>query len=282
MGADIFRFHVGDFRCVAILDGTFRYPPSLFFANVPKEVYEPRLSEHAEPVASIEVPYICLFLDTGGHRVLVDTGAAGFGATTGKLNERLGMADIDPDRIDTVILSHGHPDHIGGNLNADGQPAFRNAEYVMFQNEWEYWMSDPSLDELPAETWLKDIIRTSTRRNLPPIRGQLRLLEREDEIVPGITAISAPGHTRGHMALAIGPGSDQLLFLADAVLHPLHVERPEITAVVDHQPATMVTTRRDLLHKAADHNAIVMASHFPFPGVGRISRHDAGWQWNAI
>ena len=75
---------------------------------------------------------------------------------------------------------------------------------------------------------------------------------------------------------------DQLLFLADAVLHPLHVERPEITAVVDHQPDTMVTTRRGLLDKAADHNAIVMASHFPFPGVGRISRHDAGWQWNAI
>ena len=143
-------------------------------------------------------------------------------------------------------------------------------------------MSEPSLDELPAETWLKEIIRTSTRSNLPPIRGQLRLLEREGEVVGGITAISAPGHTRGHMALAIGPGSGQLLFLADAVLHPLHVERPAITAVVDHQPATMVATRRGLLHKAADQNVIVMASHFPFPGVGHIQRHDAGWQWHAI
>ena len=65
MGADIFRFHVGDFRCVAILDGTFRYLPSLFFANVPKDAYEPRLSEHAEPVATIEVP-ISVFSRYGG------------------------------------------------------------------------------------------------------------------------------------------------------------------------------------------------------------------------
>jgi glyoxylase-like metal-dependent hydrolase (beta-lactamase superfamily II) len=282
MDADIFRFQVGTFSCVAVLDGTFQYPPSLFFANVPPDVYQPRLREDGQSATAMEVPYICLYIDTGDHRVLVDTGAAGIGPTTGKLSERLHSADIDPDRIGTVVLSHGHPDHIGGNLNERGVSAFPNAEYVMFRKEWDYWMSEPSLDELSAEAWLKEIILTSARKNLPSIEPQLRLLEREGEIVRGVTAIAAPGHTRGHMALSIGLGSDQLLFIADAALHPLHVERPEITAQVDHQPDEMVTTRRTLIARAADGKTIVLASHFPFPGLGCVSRHDDGWRWRPI
>ena len=282
MDAGIFRFQIGTFSCLALLDGTFQYPPSLFFANVPPDVYEPRLRESGQSATALEVPYICLYIDTGDHRVLVDTGAAGIGPTTGKLSERLRSADIDPLRIDTVVLSHGHPDHIGGNLNERGESAFPNATFVMFRSEWDYWMSEPSLAELPAEAWLKEIILTSARKNLPPIELQLRLLEREGEIVSGVTAISARGHTRGHMALAVESGSDQLLFIADAALHPLHVEQPEITAQVDHQPDEMVKTRRTLLDRAADYKAMVLASHFPFPGLGHVSHHGTGWNWKPL
>ena len=249
---------------------------------MPPDVYEPRLRESGQSATALEVPYICLYIDTGDHRVLVDTGAAGIGPTTGKLSERLRSADIDPLRIDTVVLSHGHPDHIGGNLNERGESAFPNATFVMFRSEWDYWMSEPSLAELPAEAWLKEIIVTSARKNLPPIEPQLRLLEREGELVRGVTTIAAEGHTRGHIALAIGSGSDQLLFIADAALHPLHVEQPEITAQVDHQPDEMVKTRRNLLDRAVDQKALVLASHFPFPGLGRVSRHGAAWQWTPI
>jgi glyoxylase-like metal-dependent hydrolase (beta-lactamase superfamily II) len=280
MGSETFRFDVGSFACTAILDGTFRYPPGLFFANVPKEQYEPRLRQPGQDLETIEVPYNCLFIDTGRQRVLVDTGAAGFGPTTGKLHQRLRAAGIEPREIDTVVLSHGHPDHIGGNLNEDGTPAFPNARFVMFQEEWEYWMSNPSLEELPAAPWLKEIILASATKNLPPIRGQLDLLHEETKIVPGISAIAAPGHTPGHMALEIRSEGEQLLFVADAILHPLHIEHPETCAVVDHQPAEMVTTRRALLDRAKD--TIVMASHFPFPGLGRVTQEGAEWRWQPI
>jgi glyoxylase-like metal-dependent hydrolase (beta-lactamase superfamily II) len=140
MANDTYRFQIGKFQCTAVSDGTLTYAPptfpppaALLFANAPKEELEETLREHKlQPEQWVEwiSSYICLVVDTPECRVLVDTGADGLAPTTGKLQENLKAEGISSEEIDMVLLTHGHPDHIGGNTDADGKPAFPNARFV--------------------------------------------------------------------------------------------------------------------------------------------------------
>jgi len=137
MTTDIYRFQVGDFQCVAVSDGTHTYapptfpPPAIFlFTNAPREHLEKTLGEHnlnLEQWTEWVSPYICLVVNTGEHQVLVDTGAGGLAPTTGKLVQNLKAVGIAPEDIDTIIITHGHPDHIGGITDTEDMPPFLNA-----------------------------------------------------------------------------------------------------------------------------------------------------------
>ena len=290
MDTEIYRFKVGTFECMAVSDGTFTYtppnfpPPATFlFFNAPKERLEQVLREHnLRPERWVEwtSPYICLLVNTGKHLVLVDTGAGGLAPTTGKLIPNLEAEGIAAKNIDTVILTHGHPDHIGGNTNAEGKPAFPKARFVMWEDEWDFWNSD--LAGLKVDEHTRELLSMLARKNLPPIQSQLDLIDHEAEIVPGIQAIAAPGHTPAHMALAISSGIERLLCISDVVLHPIHLEQPDWYAAIEFAPQQVVTTRHQLLKRAEAEKAMVIAFHFPFPGLGHVVQKGEGWQWKPI
>ncbi len=290
LNVDSFHFKIGDFECVAISDGTYSYAPPKFpppakflFINAPKERVEQVLRQHnlqPEQWKEWKSPYICMIINTGKHLVLVDTGADGIDPNTGKLLQNLQTEGIKPQDIDTVILTHGHPDHIGGNTDGEGKPAFPGARYVMWKDEWDFWTSGQA--ELKLDKHVKEDILKYARRDLPPIRDQLDLVDNEKEIVPGIYAITAPGHTHGHMALSISSKGEQLLCISDAVLHPIHLEYPEWYAAVDFSPEQVVTTRRKLLERAENEKALTFAFHLPFPGLGYVIRNRDAWQWQPI
>ena len=285
MAPEIFRFQLGQFSCLSILDCRSPYPSELFFSGMPREQVEILLRRYAQDLQQIEIPYICLFIQAGRKRVLIDTGIGleGFGAVTGKLIQHLRTAGIEPDEIDTVILSHGHGDHIGGNVDREGRPVFRNARYVMHKEEWDYWMANPRLEELTINQDFKEAILAFARRNLSPIRNQFDLVvDQNTEILPGITAFTTYGHTAGHMSLDISSEGQHLLFTGDSFIHPFHIEHPETITAFDHQPEKMIATRLRLLHRAAKERSLVLASHFPFPGLGYVEQTAGQWEWQPL
>jgi glyoxylase-like metal-dependent hydrolase (beta-lactamase superfamily II) len=232
-----FRFEIGEFECVSVSDGALNYPPESFFANVPLERVEEALREGNLPTSRIMTPYTCLFVDTGEHRVLIDVGAGDLGAyaarmfpgldhstsVTGLLLENLRAAGMEPSEIDTVIITHAHPDHVGGMLNEEGRLVFADARYFISQEEWDFWNSDDAMAKAP--TFMVD----TARRNLNPLEDRLTFVDDTSEIVPGVRAVATFGHTPGHMALSIVSGGVRLLHVSDAVLYPLHLEYPEWT-----------------------------------------------------
>ena len=290
MTTEIYRFRVGDFQCIAVSDGTHTYappnfpPPAIFlFANAPREHLEQTLAEHnlnLEQWTEWVSPYICLVVNTGQHQMLVDTGAGGLALTTGKLVQNLQTVGIAPEDIDTIIITHGHPDHIGGITDDKGRLTFPNANYVMWQDEWEFWTSEQA--ETKLDEHVRDVFLSCARKNLPPIKGRLRLVNREMEILPGIKVIAAIGHTPGHMALAVSSRGEQLLYVSDAVLHPIHLERPGWHAAVEFDPKQVQATRCRILKRAVAKKALVLAFHFPFPGLGHVSPSRDTWKWEPI
>ena len=141
MGTRTFCFEIGEFECVSLSDGALNYPPESFFSNTPLERVEEALRERNLPTGQVMTPYTCLYIDTGEHRVLVDAGAGDLGAhatrmfpgldhstsVTGLLLENLRAAGLEPSEIDTVIITHAHPDHVGGMLDEEERLVFDEA-----------------------------------------------------------------------------------------------------------------------------------------------------------
>jgi glyoxylase-like metal-dependent hydrolase (beta-lactamase superfamily II) len=268
-----YHFSLGTFECIAICDGAFTYPASTLFVNADRTKLERALRAFHLPVHQVTTSYTCLVILAGRHRVLVDTGMGRLVPNAGQLLARLLAVGVSPLDIDTVILSHGHPDQIGGATDGAGKVSFPHARYVMSRAEWEFWTSETSL------ATLEELLVTCARTHLPPLRGQIDLVDHDDNILSGIRAVLAPGHTPGHMALDIASGTERLLYSADAAVHALHLAHPGWYPSSDLRPDQAVASRRTLFDRAAGAADLVLCYHFPFPGLGYVRRKRTGWRW---
>jgi glyoxylase-like metal-dependent hydrolase (beta-lactamase superfamily II) len=281
-----FRFHVGAFECMLVFDGALAYhapQPQFMFANAPDAEAQQSLQAYTSAPAHAEhngSAYFGLLINTGRQLVLVDTGAGHLVPDTGQLIANLRAAGIAPEQIDTVILTHAHLDHIGGIVDQSGKPAFPKARYVMTKRDYQFWTQAPDLSRMPFPSALIELFRTFVAQKLVPLQPDL--IEDEVEIAAGIETLAAPGPTPGHIALNITSAGEQLLYLVDTVLHPIHIEHPEWYAAVDQDPAQTVATRKRLFERAAHDQARVLVFHFPFPGLGHLTQHGAGWHWQTM
>jgi len=275
-----YSFRVGSIQCSVLSDGYFAYPTEWFFPNADPDLLRLSLESRHLPAHSVLSPYTCLLIETGRHVVLVDTGAGPASPTTGAIRARLEMLGIRPLDVDTVILTHAHPDHIGGVATPQGQPVFRNARHILAEREFEFWTGRPDLSGMRVPSEVKAAMARTARRSFDAIRFQVETLDREREIVPGVWVLPAPGHSPGHLAVMISDGGDHLLNVGDAAVHPLHLEDPTLENGFDLSPAEAGATRKELLERAVVDGMHLLAFHFPFPSVGRVAaRQTGGWEW---
>jgi glyoxylase-like metal-dependent hydrolase (beta-lactamase superfamily II) len=264
------RFAVGSIECQVLPDGVAMYPPAELAVGVPADEVIAAFRSRVDEKGEVAVPYNCLLIRSGGRIALVDTGlgaeAAGqAGEPAGRLMESLTASGITADQVDLVVISHAHPDHIGG-LTVDAAsgrvPVFRSARHYFWQAEWEFWTSEEGLAQVPEG--LADPART----HLPPVHraGLVELVSEETDVLPGVRVLPAPGHTPGHVALAITSGHEGAIYVGDAVIDESNFAHPDWVSAFESIPNMSVTTRRALIEKAIRENLLLVAFHMAARG----------------
>jgi glyoxylase-like metal-dependent hydrolase (beta-lactamase superfamily II) len=276
---------IGEFRCFPLSDGSLIYPKDAMFPGRSEaELADGLAPEKVQPEMSVE--YSGLLIDTGTRRILIDTGAGPLGPNTGHLHEEISACGFSLEQVDEVILSHMHPDHIGGLITAEGNFRFPNAEVVVSRREYDFWMAPENQAKLESKTLfglgeLETVMLSWIRSNMAPLAsaGRLRFVDGGDELATGIQALPTYGHTPGHMAILISSGRQQLLFAGDTLIQPVHVKHPDWKTVFDVVPDEAIAARRLILDRSASDCCLTFHFHFPYPCLGTISRSNSGYRW---
>jgi glyoxylase-like metal-dependent hydrolase (beta-lactamase superfamily II) len=279
---------VGDVDVLSLLDATLEYPWPLgeLFPHVPAEAWEPFRVRYPEAFGAGDAwrsCYHCYLLRTPEQTILVDTGMGptdtplgqAFGVA-GQLPERLRAAGLEPQDIDTVVLTHLHPDHVGGALRRDGedvQLAFARARYLASEVDWDTFHRPEIQAHFPFAFVEQTITPIQTQGTLELVGPDGVAVSDEVRLVP------APGHTPGHLIVDVASRGEHAILLIDALLHPAQVTEPDWVAMFDMDPEQDRRTRRELLDRLESESLPCAVSHFPHPSFGRIGREDGRRVW---
>jgi glyoxylase-like metal-dependent hydrolase (beta-lactamase superfamily II) len=276
--APAYSFSVGDVELCIISDGTLDLgSPEKVFLGETKQNVEEALTRNFLPKEKIIVDQNILFFSLGNTNILVEAGVGsfkGFGERAGKLVDNLIAAGIEPTRIDAILCSHPHPDHVGGLCNADGQPTFPNASIYLAENDFNYWTDEALLD-----SWAAVAIRVA-RANLLPLEERLIFIRDKEEFLPGVKAHFTPGHTSEHICFEISAGTESLFLIGDLAHHAvLSLENPIMNFAADLDSSTAAKTRTRVLSTLANKRTRVLGYHFPWPGLGHVARQGEGFRF---
>lgn len=272
-----YRLMLGDVEVTAISDGTVDLP-------VDKLLHEPAARTtaalaHQHLKAPLETSVNAFLINTGSRLVLVDVGAGGlFGPTLGKVVENLKVAGYTPEQVDDIVITHLHPDHVGG-LVAQGVPAFPNAVVHADRRDTDFWLSKDKQNAAPADA--KGFF-DGAMASLQPYgaAGKLKPFDAGAEVVPGVKSLAAYGHTPGHTVYAVESRGEKLLLIGDLIhVAAVQMREPGVTIAFDTDPTKARAARLAAFSQAAKDGAVIGASHLQFPGLGRLQKAGKGFQW---
>ena len=274
----VYRQKLGNFEVTALYDGTwFRKIDEKFVRNAGPDQVNKALSDSFLQPGIVPTSFTALLVNTGSKLILIDTGTGGqLGPTTGHMPGALAAAGVKPEAIDTIAISHFHPDHINGIKDKDGKKVFANAEIQVPAPEWAFWMDDANMGAAPEA--MRPLF-LNVRRIFRDIAGEVKRFESGAEVAPGVGTIPAYGHTPGHTAFTVNSGNQSLLVLSDTTNHPwLFARNPEWQGIFDMDGPMAVDNRKRMLDRAAANRLQVAGYHFPFPATGFILKSGTGYE----
>jgi glyoxylase-like metal-dependent hydrolase (beta-lactamase superfamily II) len=283
------RYMVGDAEITALYDGIWeKVHDGKYFGNATVDEVKQALTEAGLTTAFVPIPITVFAVKLNGKLILCDTGGGdqvqAFNPdsifVSGKMIANMKAAGIDPKAVETILISHFHPDHIFGLLEKKtNAPVFPNAEIIVPAAEYKFW-TDPSVitrlpeGRRPLARRIQAVI--PHWRNVLPVEG-------EDEVVPGIYFVKAPGHTPGHTAFHLTSGNKELMISNDTAYVPaLCARHPEWHGAFDQNGPMAEASRRKLLDRVVADQMLICGSHFPWPGLAKITKDGGSYAYTTL
>ncbi len=265
-----YRMQLGAFEITALHDG-----PTTMNAGLLKNI-EAAETERLAGRMFVDYPAMqgtvnAYLVNTGTHLVLVDAGASkSFNPNLGNLLANMQAAGYSPAQVDTILLTHLHPDHIGALTDAAGNPVFAGAQIFTAEKEHAYWLGKDALQTAPADK--QPMFKAAQLAATPYMAGkQWQTFTEKDALVPGIKPVAAYGHTPGHTGYLVESQGKSLFIWGDVVhVHAVQFAKPGTAIAFDVDQNMAVETRRSLMQQAAAGKMLIAGMHLPFPGIGHV------------
>jgi glyoxylase-like metal-dependent hydrolase (beta-lactamase superfamily II) len=278
-----YALQVGDLDVLVVSDGVLPLPTETLATNADPLIRAAWLEAMFLPSDKFDWPLNVLVVRSGDQVILVDAGLGGqFPGfpRAGQFPQRLAAAGIDLASVTDVVLTHMHMDHIGGLLVDEVRKRLRpDLRIHVAAAEVDFWtLPDFSLTAMPSP--VPDVLRSTARQFMDAYRSRLRTFEKQAEVAPGVTACLTGGHTPGHSVVRLASDGERLVFVGDAIF-PVGFDHPDWHNGFEHDPDESVRVRVRLLREAAATGELLVATHLPFPSVGRVSVDGDAFRWVA-
>jgi glyoxylase-like metal-dependent hydrolase (beta-lactamase superfamily II) len=278
-----YRMRLGNFEVTALSDGTLELPVDKIFTKVsPGRIHS--LLSRSYLSNDVRITVNAFLVNTGTRLVLIDTGTGTsqmFGSNLGNLLSNLKGAGYSPDQVDEIYVTHMHTDHIGG-LMRDGQPSFANATVRADVREAGHYLSQSQMDAAPADE--KEDYESAMAIFKPYVAAKkFKFFYGATQLIPGVRAMPAPGHTPGHTVYVIESQGDKMVVWGDLMhVAALQFPQPSATIQTDWSTKQSAQQRRLIFADAAKNGYFVAAAHVAFPGIGKLRAEGSGYTWVPI
>lgn len=278
-----YHMALGDLEITALYDGYVNIDRNLLTGANAQEIQSLLARMFLAKTDGMQTAVNAYIVQTGGRLVLIDAGGAKtLGPTLGAILDNIRAAGYEPAQIDTVLLTHLHPDHAGGLLTPDGKAAFPNAEVRVSKTEADFWLSEAVAVQAPED--FQPFFKMARDAVAPYIAaGKFKIYDSGEMLLPGVVVVPAPGHTPGHTGYLFSSDDHSLLVWGDVVhSYATQFARPEIAIEFDTNKAQAVATRKRIFAEAAEQQLWVAGAHLPFPGIGHVRAESDGYAWVPI
>nr|WP_052068511.1 MULTISPECIES: MBL fold metallo-hydrolase [Thalassobacter] len=269
---------LGSATLTTVSDGSLMLPGSFIFDPMPKDELAPILAQYGQDSERLTPECNLALYRDGTNTVLFDVGSGpDFMPTAGTIVDSLDAIGLAPEDITHVLFTHAHPDHIWGLLDDFDEPLFYEASYMMGRAEWDYWWNPETVNTIGDA---RAAFAVGAKRRMEAIEDAVMLFDDGDEVLPGIAALSTPGHTPGHMAFEVRQGTEAALIVGDAIgNHHVAFAKPGWESGSDQDGITAAATRQMLLDRLSQEQMALVGFHLPDGGMGRAEKDGSAYRF---